>query len=402
MMAAKILVLGTDFQHSITVVRSLAEAGYSVVIGCEAGSRSYVEQSRHVSGVWAYPQGIDQPEDFVARLASAAAARDISLVFPVGEGQLSMLDRARSRIPEGLPVVLPESDTLKTCLEKDRAYQLASDVGVPVPRQVVAHHLEGLRDAAARVGFPCIVKPRESHHPFFGRKALICDSPETLRRLLPEWPEGNEVLIVQSFCRGRRHNCDLLADKGELLEYFEMAVLRTNRHDGTGLSVDLVSVPPTPDLREHCQRILARLRYTGPAMIQFLVDEQSGDAQFLEINPRLDAFCGAARFAGCDMPALAARLYLGRPADDGRRNPGYAVGHRTHWLWGDLVGLRQETRGGRIGWYAALRWAVRIPLSFVRAHSHLTWDLRDPKPTLTLFARLVPGRRRSPSATGSR
>lgn len=396
-MAPKVLVLGADFQHSITVVRSLTEAGYEVILGRPDGKRSYVEDSLHVSEVWEYPEGLDQPEAFVAQLATEAARREVSLVFPVGEGELSMIDAARGLIPENLPVVLPETNALRTCLEKDRACELARAVGVPVPRQFVVHDLEGLHEAAGTIGFPCVVKPRESHYPFFGRKALICDSAETLRRSLPQWPEGNDALIVQSFSRGRRHNCDLLADDGELLEYFEMAILRTNRHDGTGLSVDLVSVAPTHALREHCRRIMASLRYTGPAMIQFLVDEQTGEARFLEINPRLDAFCGAARFAGCDMPALAAHLYLGKLG----RAPGvsprhsYRIGHRTHWLWGDLVGLRQEKRNGQIGWKHAVRWAARIPLSFLRADSHLTWDRRDPKPTCTLFGRLLQGKRLS-------
>lgn len=392
-MKGKVLVLGTDFQHSITVIRSLARAGYYVIVGRAASDRSYTENSRSVSGVWEYRSSLDNPRQFVSELAAEAAAEDISLVFPVGEGQLSAIDSARGLLPADLPVVIPEKHALWTCLQKDSAYTLAQEAGVPVPSQAVARNLRELKEAAAVVGFPCVVKPQESQRPFFGRKAVICDSPDMLAQSLPEWPNGNDLLIVQSRSSGRRHNCDLLAERGKLIEYFEMAIRRTNRYDGTGLSVDLVSVRPTPSLQDHCRRILAKLDYTGPAMIQFIVDEESGEARFLEINPRLDAFCGAARAAGCDMPARAARLYLEGSEPPTIESGTYRIGHRTHWLRGDILGLRYEMKNQRIDRMTALRWAARIPWCFVRADSHLTWDWRDPRPTLTLFARLLDGKR---------
>jgi hypothetical protein len=66
-----------------------------------------------------------------------------------------------------------------------------------------------------------------------------------------------------------RHDCHVAAADGELIAYFH---------------------PGIPSLRMHCEALVKALRYTGVGCIQFLVEERSGSAAFLEFSPRTDRF----------------------------------------------------------------------------------------------------------------
>ena len=84
---SKVLVLG-NFLQTITVVRSLARAGYYVILGAER-EKVFAQYSRHVSQVWQHPPIKDREEEFVsAMVAFLADCEGITLVFPVGETEI--------------------------------------------------------------------------------------------------------------------------------------------------------------------------------------------------------------------------------------------------------------------------------------------------------------------------
>ncbi len=378
-----VLVLG-NHQQTITVIRSLGRAGYRVIVGCDADARVFTQFSRHTAEIWRHPPASEGESVFADALQRLLSQGRIHCVFPVGELHLLWVTRNLERCPSGVAVVTPGLDNLEACLDKSTAHRIAVEAGVPVPQQIVSFDLVELREGAEALGFPCIVKPESSFQPFFGEKAIILRDRDSLARHFASWPDGNEMLIVQRYVSGIRHNCDLISVNGELLAYFELKALRTDRFNGTGLYVDGISVAPDPHTRDHCARLLRQMRYTGPSMVQFLVNDEDESKTFLEINPRLDAFCAVGFHCGYDFPRWAVECVRSTDPVSDKYPTSYPTQVRVIWFMGDLRGIWRAASEHKLPLSDIGKWFVRMLASFLRARRHITWSWRDPLPTLYL------------------
>jgi biotin carboxylase len=391
----KILLLG-NYRHTITVVRSLGRAGFDVILGHD-DQTAFARHSRFCAETWEHPSLEKNEDEFGAALHEFAESRpDVSLVFPIGEAPLIFMCRNARRFPT-LTCVSPAPATVFTCLDKKGSYDSARLAGIPVPDWMVASNTAELTSAAGVVGYPCIVKPNSSDHFFFGKKAIVCRTSEEMMENFETWPEGNESLIVQRYIDSDRPNCHFHAIDGELVEYFEHMVVRTDRIDETGYEIDGVSVRPTPILRDYCAALLRQLNYTGVGCVQFLTDRTTGDAYFLEINPRLDATCALPYAIGIDFPLYAVKCCLRDRSSGQRRDPAYPEGVRIHYLMGDIYGLAHGIKERSVSARSAVRWMYRIGRSLLAAKVHLSFQWNDPVPTICLYAHLLKAfRRRKP------
>ncbi|PYQ00021.1 MAG: hypothetical protein DMF83_29195 [Acidobacteria bacterium] len=380
-MRTSVLILG-HHRQSLTVVRSLARAGFAVIIGSAAG-RPALASSRFVSELWMHPP--TQAEEFVTALVDFLRRRDITYVFPVGESELACLMRHHAPAAAYSTIVMPKPAVVSRCLDKATTYQIVSRLGIPAPKTEGAKDLFELLERARDVRFPCIVKPRTSLQRFYDRKAIVCRTQAELIAAFADWPEAGTAVLVQEFVNGARYNCEFAAVNGRLIEYFEHKVLRSDRADELGVEVEGVSVPPTRVLVDYCERLLVELDYSGVGCVQFLVDESGRAVSFLEVNPRLDATCALPWHFGCDLPRVAVEIAAGKARVAGPAPAAYPIAKRIHWCSGDLAGFMHEVRRGRMRLGAALTWLTRIAISSVRADCHLTWWWKDPIPSFVLY-----------------
>jgi predicted ATP-grasp superfamily ATP-dependent carboligase len=173
--------------------------------------------------------------------------------------------------------------------------------------------------------------------------------------------------------------------------YYEQRVLRTDRPNGTGYSVDAVSIPPTPALRAHTEALARHFRYTGVGTAQFLLDPGSGTSSFLELNPRIDAACSLPFACGCDLPLWAleiARRRAGDRADLPEAPSSYRTGVRGNWLRGDLKALRDAARSTFDAAPPPAVWLARAARSFLAADCHAVWSWSDPGPALYSYLKV--------------
>ena len=392
MLAAKVLVLGNYKKHTLTVVRSLALAGYGVVLG-RGEYRVLSQFSRHVSETWVHPDIEDHPEDFIVELVPFLSKRpDIQYVFPIGETDIVCLATHRHALPASVGIVMPHPDITNVCLNKADAYALASRLGIPVAHMETAGNLDELQAAVNRAGYPCVIKPENSLMPFFGKKALILHSAVEHAAAFPRWPGDNVTVIVQEFMQGFRHNCNVAAWEGKLLAYFETRTLRTDRADYTGYSSYSISCGPTPALREYCERLLRKLHYSGVALVQFFVDDQRDRVSFLEINPRLGASCGFPYRYGYDFPRLAldcVRRQRGEgPAPAAQTTP-YPANKASVWLLGDMSDIQRNLAAGHLQGGEAFRRLGTTFRQFLHADHRPIWSWRDPLPACYEFSNIV-------------
>ena len=383
--ARTVLVIG-EYRQTVTVVRSLSRAGFRVTLGC-AEQDSPTRFSRHVSAVWMYDWTM--PQHFCDQLESYLRRNPHDFVFTLGESPLRRLIRMSPRLEAMTTWVNPERSTIARCFYKTALYDLTPTLGIPTMPWLRFTEREDWVARARQMRFPVVVKRVDSSAFVHGRKALVLRRPVELDAFLDTVAAdpAPRSLVLQKYQRGVRHNCHVAFADGTLVAYFQQKVLATDEPDDTGVGTAGESVAPSAALRAHCQRLGAALGYTGIGCIQFIVDESNGGHSFLEFNARMDSTAALPYSLGYDFPLLAIELAEFRrglrsaPPSVDRR---YATGRRYHWLLGDLLALSEEARSARL---ARGDWLARAArMAWLAATSrHLTFEWRDPMPTLHMF-----------------
>jgi predicted ATP-grasp superfamily ATP-dependent carboligase len=94
-----------------------------------------------------------------------------------------------------------------------------------------------------------------------------------------------------------------------------------------GIAV-LAETTDEPHLRDLAIRLLAAMRWHGPAQVEFRIDRRTGQPKLMEVNGRFWATLELSILAGVDFPVLACRMAI-----DGDIEPvfRYRVGQRFRW-----------------------------------------------------------------------
>jgi biotin carboxylase len=364
---------------SLTVARSLHGMGYKVIAGI-AGYCDYTNLSRFVSENVAIADLVDAPEQAMRDIHALAAARpDIKGIFSVDEtGTRYLADRYHELPAQVKPLTAKPKNILDSMNKADTA-ALAHELGIPVAQRLVVENWSDLKAAAHEIGYPFVIRAVESNHDLYGHKVLVCHNAGDFERAAQGWPqEGHQRLMVQHFNAGHRHNICWNAINGRIHSAIEMQVLlsTTGTHSGYGTLVE--TVEPTPQLKRYSEMLAEALDFHGAGSPQFLVDHQTGEITFLEINPRLDANIKLAQNV---MPYIETAIGIvdGKITQPLEQPWAYKRGKRLFWMKGENQTLKTLKANRQYGKLVS-RAAMMLPNSIGNVHALFSWD--DPAPAL--------------------
>jgi pyruvate carboxylase len=232
----------------------------------------------------------------VEGIVALAKERGVDAIHP-GYGFLSenpALPRACAAA--GIVFVGPSADLLDLLGDKTAARRLAQVAGLPVVpgTQEPVTQNDDAQSIADKIGYPLIVKAAFGGG---GRGMRVVQSAQLLLPLLQEARAeagasfGNDAVFLERYIRRARHiEVQILADAhGNVLHLHERdcSVQRRNQK--------VVEVAPAvnlaPKIREglaHAAVALAReAKYYSAATVEFLVDADTGEYFFIEVNPRV-------------------------------------------------------------------------------------------------------------------
>jgi predicted ATP-grasp superfamily ATP-dependent carboligase len=208
-------------------------------------------------------------------------------------------------------------------------------------------------EAGREAGFPCVVKPRFSHawdgSRFLANRACAyvqhageLESAVLSRRQDGQWP------LIQAYVPGTGKGVFALCDDGRVVAWFAHERLRDVRPTGSGSSLRR-AIALEPRLRDPAQRLLAELRWHGPAMVEFR-DDGIANPWLMEVNGRFWTSLELAIQAGVDFPRLWLDVLNGQAVEA-------AGSYRTdvilRWLWGDMKRLMYVAAGRPSGYTGA-------------------------------------------------
>lgn len=135
-----------------------------------------------------------------AALVAAAEARRIPWLRLNGSSLIQLgHGRFQSRLQASISGRTP-SIAVELASDKEETNRLLGNLGLPVPRQELAHDEDEAVAAAERIGWPVVVKPCDANH---GRGISIrLGAAESVRRAFALAREQSDGVLVESFIEG--------------------------------------------------------------------------------------------------------------------------------------------------------------------------------------------------------
>ncbi|MBI1312497.1 ATP-grasp domain-containing protein, partial [bacterium] len=232
----------------------------------------------------------------IAAIIALAKRVGVDAIHP-GYGFLSENpELAQACEDNGIVFVGPTVDVLRRLGDKTTARDIAHDAQVPIlggSAGAIKDVADGL-ETACSLGFPVILK---AAHGGGGRGMRIVQSDadfagafeQAQRESLSAF--GSPDIFVEKFISRARHiEVQLLGDKhGNLVHLFERDCSVQRRHQ------KVVEIAPAPNLDsqvraalcESAVRIGQSVGYENAGTVEFLVDADTNEFYFIEVNPRI-------------------------------------------------------------------------------------------------------------------
>jgi 3-methylcrotonyl-CoA carboxylase alpha subunit/acetyl-CoA/propionyl-CoA carboxylase biotin carboxyl carrier protein len=308
---------------ALRVIRTCRRLGIrTVAVATELDADAL--HARAADEVVRVPTYLDADAVVAAALSSGAQA-----VHP-GYGFLSENARFAQAVTDaGLAWVGPPVAAMEAMARKDAAREIAVAAGVPVVPEGDAGGFPVLVKAAAGGGGKGmrIVRTAEEFD-----EGVVSAKREALSAF------GDDTLIVEKYVEHGRHiEVQVMADShGTVLHLFERDCSTQRRHQ------KVLEEAPAPTISDDVRRLVtssavalaSAVGYTGAGTVEFLLDADTGEAYFLEMNTRLQVEHPVTELVtGLDLVELQLLVAAGEPlplAQDDVVVHGHAIEARVY------------------------------------------------------------------------
>jgi protein-tyrosine-phosphatase/predicted ATP-grasp superfamily ATP-dependent carboligase len=332
-----VLVLDGHSRAALETLQSLGRAGVQVDLAAE-GKDCLAMHSRYAARTLQQPPQ-DQVAGFHTWLRAQDQQRNYALIVPATEASLLGLRQLNENDPLRRKAIIPSNDALDIALDKEKTWQLARDLGVPVPASI-------LFSSTAEIGraeqFPVVLKPTHSKVMLAGELHTLAvavvkneaERQEHLRRWLPV-----TAVQQQQYVSGRGVGVELLFNHGKKVWHFAHERVHEYPLSGGASSYRRSIVPPA-NMLDDAERLLTALKWHGVAMVEFKMDA-TGQYWLMEINPRLWGSLALSIDAGVDFPAGLLQIAYGQQL---AAQPQYKAHYYTRDLRTDVDWLKSNLR----------------------------------------------------------
>lgn len=341
-------------RSAYTVVRSLAARGVEVHVG-DSSPFAMSRFSRFTKSFTRLPDFFAEPEAYVDALAEAIERTGCKVLMPCFE-DVELVIRHRDRLPADVRVAVPAFEDWAVAEDKLDYVERVAAAGCPVPRTYRIESREALRDVAAKLTFPIVVKVRMGNG---ARGVEIVERRDDLEAQFFALVEEFELSvhrwpILQEQLRGRKFKLDGVFREGESVAISVFEILRCKGANKFGTSTFRVTVDE-PQVTQHAIQALQALNWHGMFNTDWICDE-NGTAHLIDINGRLSGAVAVPFEAGMDLPWIWYQVSAGMEKYDAHdARPGVKV----RWILGDAIALVEHLLAGEIR--AGLRILLPIP-----------------------------------------
>lgn len=367
----KILITNAEYNNTLSVIRSLKKEGFEVIA---SGWYKYAPSffSRYVKKSYIYTSPLVSQEKFISDLIDIIKKERPDVLLPVGNESTVTVSKYKKELEKYVKVPIADYESLVIAHDKLKAAELAESVGVPIPKTFSASNLKD-------VGFPVIVKARMGTGIF----SKANNKEELIKKIKDiENNKSNAGVteysnpVVQEFITGQIHDACLLYNKGELRAALTQKRVRTIPIDGGPGIYNQTTYEPM--LIEYSDRMLKKINYHGPALVEFIVEHKTNIPKMIEINTKIWGTSALSIKAGINFSLLSCLMAINGDIDTVMD---YRVGIKYKWPVPHLIEYLKQSKH-----------KFNDGLDMINIFGRNTYSnisLSDPVPDIMLILRMI-------------
>ncbi len=298
---------GVEFDYStVHAIWSIREAGYEAIIinnNPETVSTDYTTSDKlyfeplMVEDVMNVIH-LEKPKAIVVSLGGQTA---INLAEPLAQ--------------LGVPIIGTDTQAIRNAEDRGCFEKIMEELRIPQPETEAVTDIETGVKAAARIGYPVLVRPS---YVLGGRAMQIVSNEERLRHYLQTAVEVNDdsPVLVDRYIMGKELEVDAICDgKDVFIPGIMEHVERTGIHSGDSISVYptfSVSQKAKDKIIDYTVKLGLRIGIIGLYNIQFILDGND-EVYVIEVNPRSSRTVPfLSKSTGVPMAHIATQVILGK------------------------------------------------------------------------------------------
>ncbi len=382
------IILDGQLKSALSAVRSLGKREIFVSVGAERKSGMALH-SKYAGARFTYPSPYTDVEGFVRAIrAEAIRQGGKPVVYAFSDATYLALYAKREMLSEDMTLMFPDSKSVEIAFDKAGTNSLARVSGVPTITTYTPELKEEVEHLAKSLTYPAVVKTRRSVTwkdgvGVFGSASFVHGGEELVQKFLTLKETLGESPLIQDLLVGEEYGVEMIAKKGKAIAIVTHHRLRSLSPSG-GASVLKETVGGGElknTLEAYATKLIQKLGWTGPVMVEFKVDSDTREPKLMEINGRFWGSLPLSVAAGVDMPYLYYQLVTGESL------PSMVVtareGVTTRHFLGDCMHLlrvffeRDRMRGVL---YPKRTKALRDFLFLPKGTQSDVWSWSDPKP----------------------
>ncbi|MDD9716264.1 pyruvate carboxylase [Dinoroseobacter sp. PD6] len=199
-------------------------------------------------------------------------------------------------VANGIAFIGPRAETMRALGDKASARRVAIEAGVPVipATEVLGDDMDKVRAEAEAIGFPLMLKASwggggRGMRPIFGPDEVAEKVREGRREAEAAFGNG-EGYLEKMITRARHVEVQILGDSmGNIYHLWERdcSVQRRNQKVVERAPAPYLSSSQREQLCELGRKICAHVNYECAGTVEFLMDMDTGEFFFIEVNPRV-------------------------------------------------------------------------------------------------------------------
>ncbi len=196
----------------------------------------------------------------------------------------------------GITFIGPKAETMRALGDKASARRVAIEAGVPVipATEVLGDDMDAIKKEAAEIGYPLMLKASwggggRGMRPIQEESELATKVSEGRREAEAAFGNG-EGYLEKMIIRARHVEVQILGDKhGGIYHLWERdcSVQRRNQKVVERAPAPYLSEEQRNEICELGRKICAHVNYECAGTVEFLMDMDSGNFYFIEVNPRV-------------------------------------------------------------------------------------------------------------------
>lgn len=317
------------------VLRSLSAQGLQVAVG-DAQNLAMAKKSKFCQCAFTYPCFYDNSKAFIDHLKTTFKLLKPKVYLPLHE-EIFIVAKYIDELKDS-NVIIPIHDfaTLRAVHKKDSFVEIARSLDLPVPKTFKPKKISELQSIWQQLQQTgkVVIKSINSNS---SKGVYYATSFEELNSIYQGLVNDNKLdieqyPIIQEYVPGAGYGVSMLFNHGTIRARFTHRRLRAKIATG-GTSTKRISTKNSL-IENYAEKLLTFLNWHGVAMVEFIVNETTGQAWLIEVNPRFWGSLALAIHSGVDFPYL---LYKMAVAGDVSPVLEYKEGVVTRWLLGDLL-----------------------------------------------------------------